>query len=74
MILPSSVNDDRNRLATKTVILRDQLSMEKMEAYCKAGFLLDKDAMKTMNVNLIKISSGLIAPKDVNVTESKTVG
>ena len=66
---------DNNRYVSKTCIERDNKSMNLMIAYCEKRFLFDLEALqKSVNVDLINITTGLVAPKDVNILDCEEIG
>lgn len=75
MLSSSRPVTDNNRYTSKTCIERDSASMNIIEKYCKARFLFDLEVLsKSMNRDLMNITTGLIAPPNVNIVDSKDVG
>ena len=66
---------DNNRYVTKTCVEWDYNSMNMMASYCEKRFLFDLEALnKSVNVNLINITTGLLAPEEVNILDCKQIG
>ena len=57
----------------KTILEKDSLAMEGMECYCKDQLLLNIEVAH-LETPLINITTGLIAPNDVNVHRCRQVG
>ena len=54
---------DNNRYVTKTCVERDYNSMNLMASYCEKSFFFDLEVLNnSVNVNLINITTGLLAP------------
>ena len=64
---------DYYRLVGKTILEKDSLAMEGMGPYCKDRLLLNIDVAH-LETPLINITTGLIAPNDVNVHRCRQVG
>ena len=48
--------------------------MNKISEYCKARYMLDATAMKHFDGCLKNVNNGLVAPKNVTITEVKSIG